>query len=153
MILGIANDLNSATVCEYVIALRDVLASVIGALRLHVRTNLANQRPHIGLVKDHDRVNVGECRNNLRSLLLGHERTPFAFDLAHAGIGIHRDNQFPAERLRPAQIANVPDVQQIEAAIGQHNLLTGASPVFYLLAQGIARINFGTLVLAVVVAK
>src|SRR5690242_12241204 len=134
MVFRITYDFNPAAIRENFVALRNSLASVVGALRLNVRTDLANQCAHVCLVEKDNGIDVLQCRDNLGPFLGRHEWTPRPFDLTYAAIGVHRDHQLSSERLCAAQVTDMADVQQIEAAIRQHDLLAAAPPVGYTLA-------------------
>ena len=91
--------------------------------------DLADQSPYVRLIEDDDGVDVGQCGYDFGAFIRGHKRTSVAFDLPDAGIGVEGDNQLSAQRFGAAEIAHVSDVQQVETAVGQDDLLTVAPPL------------------------
>ena len=142
VVFGIANDLNPPAISQHLVALGHAVARVVGALGVHVRMNLANQRAHVRLIEDNDGVHVFECSENLGALRCRHQRPARAFQFAHAGIGVDGDDQLAAQRLRSAQIAHVPDVQQIKASVGEDDRFALLAPAFDQCAQRFARLVF-----------
>ncbi len=111
MILGIADDLDAAPALHHRIALGNRLSRVVGPFCLNIRANLADDRPHIKLGKDDNRIHVSQSGYNFRPFVLGYDWPPFAFQCAYRLIGIDRDHKLPTQRLRPAQIAHMPHMK------------------------------------------
>src|SRR5258708_6006772 len=63
--------------------------------------------------------------------------------MADAGIGIHAHNENVAFTARTFKITNMSDVQNVEAAIGKDDALAVALVLRELLAELIARDDFG----------
>src|SRR3974390_3359579 len=129
MVLGVADNLHTSAVRPHFVAFGHAVAGVVGALGLHVRMDFAYQRPHVRLIENYYGVHVGQSGNDLGALGLRHHRTPLALQPPRAAVGVHRHHQLSAQRLGAAQIADVPHVQQVEAAVGQHDLLALSAPL------------------------
>lgn len=142
MVLKVAHNFHATAVGQHLVTFRNIIAGVVGAFGLHVRTDLANQCAHIGFLENYDCVYVRESCNNLGAFNGRHQRTAFALQLANGFVGIHRDNQLAPERFRSLQVTHMSDMQQIETTIGQNDLLTIATPLVDALPQLFARKNF-----------
>src|SRR5262249_28669476 len=138
MVFMIADDLHAASVGQYGVALGNVFACVICTLGLNVRAVLVDESANVWFIEDHDCIHVCQGCNNLGTILGRHQGTSLALQLPHAGIGIHGDNQFAAQGLGSVEIAHMPNVQQVETAVGQHDLLAVAPPL------GDPRVQCGT---------
>ncbi len=134
MIFRIADNRDLTAIDRQGIAFRNRLRRIVCAFDLNVRTNLANQRPHIKLRKNNHGIHVRQRRNNFRPFFLRHHRTPLALQRPHRFVGIDTHNQFAAQCLCPAQIAHVPHVQQIKIPIAQNDALARAPPLLHALA-------------------
>ena len=145
VIFGIADDLDAAAIFRNRIALGNGVRGVVRALGLNVGANLADDRAHIELGKDHDRIHVRERGDNFGAFFRGHDGTAFALQRAHRSSELIATTSLPAQSLRSAQIAHMPHMQQIEAAIGQRDAFAGAPPLFDALAQFFAAQNFSVL--------
>src|ERR1700685_1998477 len=128
MALGVAHDLDPSAASDHFVALRHALASVVGALRLDVGPDLANEGAHIGLCKYHDRVHVRQGGDNFGTFILGHYWAAISLDFADTLVGIQRHDQLAAERFSPAKVAHVPNMQRVEAAVGEYDLFACTSP-------------------------
>ena len=141
MILRIAYDCHSAATGYYFIPLGDALSSVIRSLCVDVGANLADYRSHVQLGKNENCVHCFEGRQQFCALVFRHRRTSFALQLANTGIGVHGDDQLIAQRLRRAEIAHMPDVKDIETAIGQDDAVSCGSPFSNAPAEFVTRDN------------
>ena len=139
VILGIADDNDSAPAGFDLVALGDALRRVVAALGMKVRTDFANDGAHVFLWKDYYRVNIRQRRQNFRAFFGRHHWPPFTLQRARASIGIHRNNQFAAEFPRGMQVAYVADVQQIETPVGERDAIAVAPPTRYALLKFVAR--------------
>jgi hypothetical protein len=74
--------------------------------------------------------------------VIRHDRPTVSLKGSDARIGIHGDNEFSTQLFRSLQVANVPDMQQVEAAVRQNYTVVPFPPFFYTSAQLIARDNF-----------
>lgn len=82
---------------------------------------------YIVFLKDQDVIDSRERRYETRAILLAHQRTALALEAAHAGIAVDADNQQIAGRPGSFEITQMPDMQQVEAAIGQHDAFAGGA--------------------------
>ena len=139
MILWIANDRDPPAAGFDYVALGHALGGIVRALGMKIGANFADDRAHILLWKDDDRINVGERRENFRTLLGRHHRPSSAFQRANRIIAIDCNNKFAAEIARRPKVANVAHMQQIETAIGQRDAITGTAPRPPRVAEGSAR--------------
>ncbi len=119
------------------------LGGIVGAFCLHVRMDFANDRANIALGENDDGVDVRESCENLRPLFSGHQRAAFAFERANRIVGVDRHHEASTDLLGGSKVADVPNVQQVEASIGERDAITGGPPGFHLLAQTCAIENLG----------
>ena len=70
-----------------------------------------------------DRHEVDGCQGgyDLGSLVLGRERSPFTLQSPSLFIGVHSDNQKIAQGFRRFKVANMANMKDVEATIGQYN--------------------------------
>jgi len=141
MILGIAHDDNQSAARLDLIALGNARDRVIGAFGMKIGMDFANEGAHVFFVKNDDRVNVLQRRQNLGALGGRHHGPPFTLQGAHGGIGVDRDNQFAAKFASGAQIAYMADMKQVEAAVGESDAFACAPPLGHTQAEFVARNN------------
>ena len=123
MVFGIANNLNATTAGDHDIALRNAFRGVVGAFGMYIGPQQADQLLYIRGIENSHRVHIFQRCQNFSPFLFRDTRTAFPFELAHAGIRIDRDNQLSAKIFCRAKIADMSDMQQIKAAIGEDNLI------------------------------
>lgn len=138
MVLGIAHNFYSPATGDHFVALGNGLGGVIGAFRMHVRSDLANDRANIRFRENNHGIDIGQGGQNFGAFIGRHQGAAFTFQRADGSIGVDGHNQFPTQLFGGAQIAHMSDVQQIEAAIGQSYGIAGAAPFRNLLLQFIA---------------
>ena len=95
---------------------------------MDIRAEQAHQLADIRRVENGDGINILQCRQDFSALLLFDSRAALAFQPAHAGIRIHGDNQFAAKLFGRAKIADMADVKQVKAAVGEDDFLSGGAP-------------------------
>ena len=125
-------------------ALGNGVGGVIGALGVDVGAQIFQQGFDVGFGEEHDVVHAAECGNELRAGVLIEDRAAGAFQIAHAGIRVHADDQDVAFAARAFEIADVSDMQRVEAAVGEDDALAAALVFGEFLAQQIARNDFGS---------
>src|SRR5271166_3153654 len=96
MVLGIADNLDAPAVAEHFIAFGHGLAGVVGALGLNVGAKFADERTDVRLIEDDDRIHISHSSDDLGAFVRRHQRPSLAFELAYAGIGVHRHHQSSA---------------------------------------------------------
>ena len=72
-------------------------------------------------------IDAGEGGENLGALLLWDERTAGAFELVNRFVAIEADDEEVPEFLRALQVANMPEVKQIETPVRGHDLLAATA--------------------------
>ena len=128
MILGITDDGDTSAVFGDGIALGDIIGGVVSAFSLNLGANLADDGADIELGKDHDRVDIFQRGNDFGTFLFRHDGASCAFERAHGFVGVHGHDQLASERLGPAQVAYVANVEQVEVAVRQRDAFAGAPP-------------------------
>ena len=141
VIFGITHDDDAASTGFDYIVLGDTLRRVVGAFGMKIRTDFANDGAHVFFWKDNDGVHIRQRRQNFRALFGRHNGPTFTFQRAHGSIAVHRDNQFSAEFPGGMQVADMADVEHIEAPVGQRDAIAGAPPIRYTLLKFAARNN------------
>lgn len=135
MILGIAYDYDSASAGFDFAPLGNAFFGVIGALGVKIGADFADDRAHIFFREDHNGVNIGQRSENFRALFGRHYGPAFAFQGAYGFIGIYRDDEFASEFASGVEIANVSNVQYIEASVGEGDAISGGAPVQHQLVE------------------
>ena len=141
MVLGIAHNFHSSAAGDHFVALGNGLGGVIGAFRMDVRADLANNRANIRFRENYHGIDIGQGGQNFCAFIGRHQGAPFTFQRADGSIGVDGHDQFPAQLFGGAQIAHMSDMQQIETAVCQSYGIAGAAPFRHLLLQFIAGEN------------
>jgi len=97
------------------------LRSVVGTFGVNVGTHLFQQHFDAGFGKEHDIVHAAERRHELRARIFIENWPARPLQFAHAGIGVQANDQDIAFAPRAIEIADVPDVQRIETAVGEND--------------------------------
>ena len=121
MVLGIADDSYADAEASGDSALGDGIGGVVGALGVDVGTQVVEELLDVGLAEKHDVIDSAESGDQRGSGGLWKNWAAGPFQGANAGIGIHGDDQEVAFAARAFEIADVPDVQGVEAAVGEDN--------------------------------
>ena len=77
------------------------------------------RRAHLG--KNRHRIDHAPSGEQFRPVGLRHERPVRPFKLAHRGIAVQPDPEKIAKSARLGQVAQMADMQQVEAAVGGHD--------------------------------
>src|SRR5579864_407172 len=135
MILGITDNFDPAPAFLHHIPLRNGFRRVVGALRVNVRPDFADQRPDIRFIKNDYCIHVGERGKNFGSLLRRHNRTAGSFQRTYTRVTIHCHDNTSPQSLSCMKIPNVADVQHIEAPVRQNDLFAFSTPLAGTLPQ------------------
>src|SRR5687767_12277444 len=92
---------------------------VVAALDEHVGQKFGDEPARRLVVKDGHEVNNRERGQHLGALRLTHHGSARAFERAHRAVAVDRDEQRVSERARRREVAHVPDMQDVEAAVGE----------------------------------
>src|SRR6202041_1915522 len=142
VILGITDNHDSPSAAFNLIALRNALHRIVRPLGMEIRTDFADEGAHVILWENYDRIHIRQRRQNFRTFF-GRDYPPaLALQCPHGNVRIHRDNQSAAESTCRVQVANMPNVQHIEAPVRQRDAIAGAPPFRHTLAKLVSRNNF-----------
>src|SRR5947209_6253978 len=119
MILRVADDADAPAVGVYHVAFGDVLLRVVRPFGVDVGAKGQKEFGDGRLVEDYDVVNGAQGRDRLGALAFGDEGTVIALEASHLLVAVYADDEEVAEAARAFEVADVPDVQQIEAAVGE----------------------------------
>lgn len=78
MVFWIADDGDTSAAGNYYLAFRHILLGIVSAFGVDVWPQQAYKLGDIQRIKDCDRVNIAERRQNLRTFVAGNARTSFA---------------------------------------------------------------------------
>ncbi len=92
----------------------DRLASVVPAFHQHVRTQVANELERRILLKNYNRINRFERRQDIAPLGLGAYRSVGTLQSLDRGVAIQPDDESVAVTARPDEDVDVAGVQQVE---------------------------------------
>src|SRR5579884_4026192 len=135
MILGITDNFDPAPAFLHHIPLGNGFRRIVGALRVNVRPDFADQCPDIRFVKDDNRIHVGDRSKNFGSLLCRHSWTTGSFQRTYSRVTIHRHDNTSAQLLGCMKIPNVADVQYIKAPVRQNDFFAFSTPLAGTLPQ------------------
>src|SRR5205085_8458376 len=71
------------------------------------------------LVENDDVVNGAQGRDRLGALALRYEGASVALETLHLFVAVDRDDKHVAERASAFEVSDVPDVKEVEAAVGE----------------------------------
>ncbi len=106
------------------------LLGPIGARHQHVGLKKRDERVRAILAEDDHGVDAVESGENLGTLAFGVDRAGGPFDCADRAVGTHSNDQRVAEAAGVLQLPQMPGVQQVEHACGEHDTPGfGAQPI------------------------
>lgn len=135
MVFRIAHNFHPSAASDHDLAFRNTFRRVIGAFRVNIRPDQADQVANVGRIENEHSVNVRESRQNLCAFRFRDARTAVAFEAARTSVRIHGDYHFAAELLCTLQIPDMPDVQNIKATVGENDPFAGSLPREHTLAK------------------
>src|SRR5438105_4664941 len=121
MIFRITNDGHSSAEGSYHIVFRNGVFGVIGALGVNIGFEREQQLFDRRLIEDRHEVDGIQCGYDLGSLVLGYERSAIALQSSSLFVGVHSDNQKIAQSFRRFKVANMANMKNVKATIGQYN--------------------------------
>ena len=119
MILRVADDADAPAVRVYHVAFGDRFLCVVRAFSVDVGPERKQEFADGRLVKDCDVINCAQGRDRLGSLALRDEGAALAFESVHLLVAVYADDEEVAEVASAFEVADVPDVQEVEADIGE----------------------------------
>src|SRR5215213_10050579 len=119
MVFRVSDDLDAAAEGSYHIAFGHRVFGVVGAFRVDVGAEGEQEFGDGRLVEDRDVVHGAQGGDDLGALSFGDEGAPLAFEAPHLLVRVDADDEQVAQTLRRLKVADVPDVQQVEAAVGE----------------------------------
>ena len=141
MILGIADDYDAASAGFDFVALGDAVGGVVGAFGVKIGTDLADDGADVFFGENDDGIYVGQRRQNFRAFFGEYDGASFTFQRAGGGVGVHGDDEFASEFASRMEVADVADVEDVEAAVRECDASAGAAPCGDSLLQFVARDN------------
>jgi len=128
MIFGVADDDDSAAAGFDFVSLGDAFFGVVGALGMKIGTDFADYCADIFFREDHDGIDVRQRSEDLGALVGWHRWPSLSLQSTHRGIGIDRDDELASEFASGVKIADVANVQYIEAAVGERYAIASGTP-------------------------
>ena len=125
-------------------AFGDSVRCVVSPFGVNVGPQIFQEGFDVGFGEEHDVVHAAERRNEAGPRALIENRPAGALQIAHAGIAIYADHENIAFAAGAVEIADVSDVQRIEAAVRQDDALAAALVLRELLAESVTRNDFGS---------
>ena len=119
MVFGVADDGDASAVRAHHFAFGHGDCGVLRALGVDVAANGKEQRINRHLGKDRNEINCTQRYDNVRTPALRNERAARTFQLSHLSVRVDADDEQVAESARRFKVTDVPDVQDIEAAVGK----------------------------------
>ncbi len=106
-----------------------MMALVLAPSRTGMRTTRRQRRDQpqgVGFVKQHDIIDRRQPGQDLRPLRLAQDGPRVALDGPHGTVRVEADHQDIALAPGRRQVTHVPRVQQVEAAVREHDRLAAA---------------------------
>ena len=119
VILRVADDRDAAAVAADGVALGHGVDGVVGPLAVHVGPQRQQKRRDGRLGKDRHVVHAAERGDELRAIRRRQDRPARALQARHRRVVVDRDDEAIGLARRRLEVADVADVQQIEAAVGK----------------------------------
>jgi len=135
VVFRIAYNGNPPATGNYYIPFRHILRGIVCAFGVNVRPQQAYKLGDIRGVKDRNRINVTERRQNFRALIARNARPAFTLESPGACVGIYGHNQPAAQLPGSAQITDMPYVKKVKTSVGQDDLVSSGAPLPYLFCQ------------------
>ena len=126
MILRIADDGDAAAVAAHGLALGHGVDGVVGPLAVHVRPQREQQRRDGRLGKDDDVVDAAQRRDELGAIRRRQDRPARPLQRRRPIVVVDGDDEAVGLARGGLQVADVADVQQVEAAVGERDGAAGA---------------------------
>ena len=142
MILGVARDCSASPVGLDELALGNGLDGVVSALAVDIRSKRFEQGHNSRFRKDHDKIDRAESGQELRAVLGGKNRPALPLHPSHAGIVIDSHDEHVGLPRCAFQVADVPDVQEVETATGERDRTSGPTQVGGASNQLVSRNDF-----------
>ncbi len=99
----------------------DFVARVGAAFDQHVGADGFEQSVRRIVFEHDDLAHAGQRRQHGRAVALADDRPAGTLEPSHAGVAVDADEQRVAQRRGFGQVLHVADVEQIEAAVGEHH--------------------------------
>src|ERR1700730_11412941 len=144
VILGVTNnsDANAKAGCDS--SFGNGLCRVIRALGMDVGTRLFEERFDVGFNKKHDVIYAAEGGHELCARAFVENWPAGPLLIADAGISVHANDQNIAFATGAFKIADMPDVQRIEAAVREDDAPALALVFHEFLTEHFSRHDFGS---------
>ena len=128
MIFRIPDNLNPAAAGNHRIPLRHSFPSVVSAFGMDVRTQETDQLTDVRRIEDGHRIHILQRGQYLSAFAGRSAWAAFALQGANTGIRIYGHDYAAAQLLGAVQVAYMANVQQIKAAIGKNDFVSGIAP-------------------------
>jgi len=119
--LGVADDCDANAEARGDLTLGNRVGSVVGAFGVDVGAKRFEKRPDGEIVEEENEIHRGKCSNQLGACSSRKNGAARAFEGANAGIGVDGDDEEITLAAGAFEIADVADVKEVEAAVGEHD--------------------------------
>lgn len=113
----------------------------VGSFYQHIRQHVGDQLARCLFVEERHRVHGFKRARQFGPIILRNHRSSRTFQPLDAGVGIQRENQNVPERPRPFEQPNVPGMQNVITAVGEHYDLAVALPFGAKVNEFLARVS------------
>src|SRR5260370_39053558 len=100
-------------------AAHNLVAGPVAAFHEDIREQARDHFARRQIIENNNSVHGFQSGENFGALALRDNRTPFAFQLMHAGVAIQTHDQRVSQGARQFQAANMAGMKQVEAAVGE----------------------------------
>jgi hypothetical protein len=109
----------------------DLIGRPVGSFDENIRLQDRNDLGGGVFLEGDNCVDACKGREQLASFVLWHEWPTFGLVPANRRVGIHSYDQSLTQRTRLLEVANVPGVEQIEHAVGEHDCLSRRTAILH----------------------
>jgi len=141
VILGIANDNDSASKSFDCVALRYVGHGVVGTFGVKVGADFANDGAHVDFRENNHGIHVCQGCEDFGAFFGRHNGPAFALQCPHGSVGVYGDNQFAAEFAGSMEVADMADMEDVETSVSEGYAIASAPPLVHKLRELVARNN------------
>lgn len=138
MILRVADDGDAPSVGTHHVAFRDGILCVVCPFCVNVRAQDEQKLYHCWLMKDRNVINRANGRDQLGALALWQQWPSLTLELSNLSIAIDTDDEQVAKSARGFKVANMSNVQKVEATVCEDDARSSFARDSYARYQAVA---------------
>src|SRR4051812_495141 len=124
MILGIARDPYLSAIRSDLLPFRHCVFSIVRPLRLDRGSQNLDHTRHVRLVEHHNMIDASECGQQRDTFIFVENGPAWILDRSYGPVAVDGHDESIAQSARSFKVAQMSDVQNVEAAICKNDLLS-----------------------------